>query len=122
MLYLRNTTDLQYVVVPLERWNGIALWEADDRKGNFAFKAKFDNKDIEIEEGPGEEESPSEFGHYARLAFRLPEGVADGSYELTLAVTAPAELAGSQSYVVQVGDYVAASTEYEKTIEYEQFR
>ena len=122
MLYLRNTTDLQFVVVPLECWNGVTLWEAEIRQGDVALKAKFDNKDIEVVEGPGDAESPSEVGHYARLALRLPEVVADGSYELTLTVTEPAELAGFQSYVVQVGDYVAATTEYEKTIEYEQFR
>lgn len=117
MLYLRNTTDLQYVIVPLERWNGHDL--ADIATGFWIWRATFDGRDIPVVQA---NEEYSEFGHYVRLGVVLPEGLANGSYELSLTVTAPAELAGSQSYVVQVGDYVAATTEYEKTIEYEQFR
>lgn len=117
MLYLRNTTDLQYVIVPLECWNGYDL--ENGMAGFSIWRATFDGRDIAVVEAGVEY---SEFGHYVRLGVVLPEGVANGSYELTLTATAPAALAGGQSYVVQVGDYVAATTEYEKTIEYEQFR
>lgn len=121
MIYLRNTTDPQTALFPMEAWNGIDIWESAARQGNLAFKAMFDNKEIEVDESPGEEEGPSEFGHYARLVLGLPEGLADGSYELTLEVTAPASMVGKQTFVVQVGDYDAEKVEYEKTIEYEQY-
>lgn len=119
MIYLRNTTDPQIVLLPFEAWNGIELWEADSF-GHFTFKAMLDNKEIEVEDDP-EEDYPSEFGHYAGLGLILPEGLADGSYEFTLEITAPASLVGKQTFVVQVGDYDAEKVEYEKTIEYEQY-
>lgn len=121
MIYLRNTTDPQTVLIPMEAWNAITLWETISRSGENRFKAMFDNKDIEVEEGPGDEEGVSEFGHYARLVLRLPEGLADGSYEMTVEMTEPASLVGKQTFVVQVGDYNPEVVEYDKTIVYEQY-
>lgn len=120
MIYLRNTTDPQIVLLPLEAWNGNDFFTPEEHSGEATWKAMFDNKDIVVGEDP-DEAYPSEFGHYLRLSVILPEGLADGSYELTLEVTAPASMVGRQTFVVQVGDYDAEKVEYEKTIEYEQY-
>ena len=125
MIYLKNTTEKQWVPIPLQRWNIFDLEEEGEaRDAGEIFRSTFDGKDIEVEYGgivPGGMSTESDFGHYMLMGFKLPEGLSDGSYEFELYINEPARLAGRETYVVQVGDYDAAPTPYEKTIEYEQY-
>ena len=114
MLYLDNITTPQTIDLPLERWNALEV-EVD----TVTWRAMFDGREIDVAVNVDE---ASIFGHYMRLTVTLPEGIADGSYELALEIAEPSPLAGRQSYVAQVGDYVAADTQYNHSIEYEQYR
>lgn len=126
MIYLNNTTDLQFVPIPFEAWDSDDLIEAGG--GEYYFKATFDNKGVEIF-GPGDYGYPEDvsdvswFGHYWLMGVRLPEGIADGSYELMLGLYLGEDVLTEQTYVVQVGAYHDRQvTEYDKTIEYDQYR
>lgn len=123
MIYLNNTTAPQLFVVPMTAWNGYDLLAVDNSEGAFTLKAVFDNKEVEIiwEPFPPQIASGSDFGNYIAFYIALPEGVASGSYELKLTITSPEQLVGQQTYVVQVGEYEPQVTDYEKTIEYEQY-
>ena len=127
MIYLKNTTQKQWVPIPIQRWNlfDFEEQEGETRDAGEIFHSTFDGKDIVVEYGgivPGGMSGESDFGHYFLMGFKLPEGLSDGSYELELYITEPARLAGRETYVVQVGDYDATPTKYEKIVEYEQYK
>ena len=127
MIYLKNTTQKQWVPIPIQRWNLFDLEEeeGETRDSGEIFHSTFDGKDIEVEYGgivPGGMSVESDFGHYLLCGFKLPEGLPDGSYEFVLYINEPARLAGRESYVVQVGNYDYSPVKYEKIVEYEQYQ
>ena len=119
---------MQWVPVPLQRWNAQGLDLTEGWPGLLDLFCTFDNRPINVAipmDAPQGKAVESDFGHYILLGLQIVSEddapIAPGSHELTLEIRSPKALAGRETYVVQVGDYDAAPTPYEKTIEYEQY-
>lgn len=129
MIYLNNTTETQWVPVPLQRWNAQALDLTEGWPGLLDVICTFDNRPIVVllpMDAPQDKAVESDFGHYILIGLQIVSEddapITEGSHELTLEIRSPEALAGRETFVVQVGDYDTAPTEYEQTITYEQYK
>lgn len=131
MIYLRNITDEQRILLPVALTAGepagvytFELFSTVNRekvvdltlgevfKGSFdaSFSAAFDA----FKRGPAGETT----GNYYAFNLGLPAGLPDGEYEYRLTNAGETIASG----VVTVGDYTNESTEYNKDVTYEQYR
>lgn len=129
MIYLKATTEMQWVPVPIQWWNAQDLNLSEGWPGSLDLYCTFDNRPVNVAlpaEAPQDMAAESDFGHYILLGLQIESEddapVTEGSHELTLEIRSPKALAGRETFVVQVGGYTPSGTkQYDKTIEYEQY-
>lgn len=109
MIYLFNTTDPQVVFVPRDVTirEGAAL--SFTARSTVGLDTPIDVRSLDL----------NDHRVYISLAVTLPEGLAPGEYEYTLAVDGTAVSTG----LLVVGEYTTdIAGQYDKPIEYEQYQ